>query len=117
MALAARGVVVVGVRGFANQPVDVGPDGDVLIGQLGIVAVFVGAGLDDLLLFVGDLQGIGPGVLSVVEQVGDGQHRPHQDLFIILARIAAGVVVGEHRGRDFAGAELFEVIEIVADLA
>ena len=82
-------VVVVGVRLFAEQAVDVGAQGHALIGQLGILALFVDPGVDDLLLLFGHLQGIGAGIAAVGHQVGDGQKGADQHFFIIFAGIAA----------------------------
>ena len=63
MALARADVVVVGVRFLANHAVNVRPQGDLLVSQLGILALLVDRGVDDLLLLVGDLQAVGLGVL------------------------------------------------------
>ena len=72
---------------FAQRAVEVGAQGDPLVGQLGVLARLVGAGLDDLLLLVGDLQGVGRRVVAVGHQVRQGQHGADQDLLVVLAGV------------------------------
>ncbi len=114
---APGGVVEVYVVGLLQRAVDVCAQGHALVGQLRILARGVGPGLDDPLLHVADLQGVGVGVLAAAHEVGEGQHGPHQDLLVILAGVGGVGVVGEHRAGLLGQAGLRVVVQGVADLA
>jgi hypothetical protein len=110
-------VVVVGVRLFAENAAEIRGQCDLLVGRLGVLLVLDCRGLDDLLLLVHDLQAVGLGIAAVVHQVGDGEHCPDENFFVILAGVGQARVVGEHARGLFGRAILLEVIEAVADLS
>ncbi len=87
-----------------------------LIGQPGGLAVAIRHRVDDLLLLVGDLQAVGLRILAAVHQVRERQKGPHQDSFVVLARVIAYVIVGQHRQRRAAEAGLLQRVEAIAHL-
>jgi len=111
------GVVVVAVGGLAERTAEPRTERDLRVRRLGIRAVGGGGGEDDFALLRRHLQGVGLGVVAVLQQVGDGQHCPDEHLLVVLAGIVAGdVVAREHRQRR-AGVVRLHPVELVADSA
>ena len=102
------------MRRFAQDPVQVGAERDLLVSQLRIGAVRRRAGIDNALLLFGHLQAVRLGVLAVPHQAGDRQHRADHDLLVVLARIRSAIVVAEHRQGGFRGVLLLEIVKSIA---
>ena len=115
--IASRGLVVVDAAGLVDRAVDVFAQGHALVGQLGILLGPLGAGGNDPLLHVGDLQGVRRGIRPAAHQVRDGQHGADEDLFVVFAGISRVGVVGEHRAGLLGQAPLRVVVQRVAGLA
>ncbi len=116
MAERALHVVVVRVGFLAEHAAQVRAERHLLVDQLRILAILIHAGVDDLLLLVGDLQAVGLRILAAIHQVRQRQEGPHQDLLVVLAGIIAHVVVGQHGQCRAAVAGLLERVEAIAHL-
>jgi len=112
----AGGVVVVAMGGLAEDAPQVGRQGHLLVAGLGVRAVGAAGGRDDPVLLGDHLQAVGLGVVAVLHEVRQRQHRPHEHLLVIRARVGAGRVVGQQDAGRLAGVRLLQVVEPVANL-
>ena len=117
LGVGAHGVVEIREALFGQHAVDVGPQGDLLVAELGILAAGIGTGLDDLVLLVVDLERIGGGIAAIAHQVGDGQKGADQDFLVILAAVGGGIIVGDHPQGRLAEPFPLQIVEMVADFA
>ena len=82
---------------LVQHAAQVSAEGNLLIGQLGILLVVGTARLHDRSLFLVHLQAVRPGIAAVVHQVGQRQKCVDQDFFIVFAGIRNCVVVRDPR--------------------
>ena len=113
----AFGVVVVPVRRFAQNTVQIRPHRHAAISVFGVLLVQLRARLDDLLLLGVHLQAVGLRVPAIAHQVRQRQGDADQDFFVILARVGPLGVVRQIGQRGFREVLLLQVIEPVANLA